>query len=170
IEGELHEATRLEMGAGTSLGRAAVNGTDQPVTQRPGAPRLGVEVPLGRIAIEADSRVEGRGAGLPAVGWDHDFDSVSATLELPPGWRLLHASGVDRATPTWIARWTLLDLFVVMVAAMATLRLFGVRAGALALATLVLTYTEPGAPRLLWLAVLAVEALRRVVPGGRLGS
>jgi hypothetical protein len=170
IEGELREATRLEMGAGTKLGRAAVNGADQPVTRRAGAQVVGVEVPLGPVAIDADSRVEGGVRRLPAVGWDHDFDAVSATLALPPGWRLLHASGVDHAAPTWIARWTLLDLFVVMVVAMATLRLFGRGPGALALATLALTYTEPGAPRMLWLAVLAAEALHRVVPRGRLAT
>ena len=102
------------------------------------------------------------------MGWDADFDGLSATLELPPGWRLLHASGVDRAQPTWIASWTLLDLFVVMVVAMATLRLFGVVGGGLALATLALVYTEPGAPRWVWLFVLAAEALRRAVPEGRL--
>src|SRR5262249_12012911 len=111
--------------------------------------------------------VESGVARLPAVGWDHDVDGLAATLALPPGWRLLHASGVDRASPTWIARWTLLDLFLVMVVATAALRLFGPRAGALALATLVLTWTEPGAPRLVWVAVLAAEALHRAVPPAR---
>ncbi len=170
IEGELRVATRLEMGDATTLGRAAVNGADQPVTRRTGVTQLGVEVPLGPLAVEADSRVEGGARRLPAVGWDHDFDALAATLQLPPGWRLLHASGVDRATPTWIASWTLLDLFVVMVVAMAALRLFGLAAGALALVTLALTYTEAGAPQWVWLAVLAAEALRRVVPEGRLAS
>jgi hypothetical protein len=159
------------MGAATSLGRAAVNGADQPVTRLAGAELAGVEVPLGPLGLDADSRVEGGVGRLPAVGWDHDFDSVSATLALPPGWRLLHASGVDAARPTWVSDWTLLDLFVVMVAAMATLRLFGPRAGALALVALGLSYTEPGAPRLVWVAVLAAEALHRVVPAaGRLAS
>ncbi len=128
----------------------------------------GVELPLGPLALDADSRVAGGARRLPAVGWDADVDALSATLELPPGWRLLHASGVDEASPTWIADWSLLDLFVVMVVAMATLRLFGVFGGALALATLALVYTEPGAPRWAWLSVLAVEALRRAVPEGRL--
>jgi hypothetical protein len=112
--------------------------------------------------------VEGGARRLPAVSWDADLDALAATLELPPGWRLLHASGVDRADPTWISRWTLLDLFVVMVVAMATLRLFGARAGGLALATLLLVYTEPGAPQWIWLLALAAEALRSVVPEGRL--
>src|SRR5262245_15765663 len=170
IEGELRATTRLEMGTGSVLGRAAVNGVDQPVTHRGGVTQAGVEVPLGPLALDADSRVEGGARRLPAVGWDHDFDSLTATLQLPPGWRLLHVSGVDSASPTWIASWTLLDLFVVMVVAMAVLRLFGVRAGALALATLGLTYTEAGAPQLIWVAVVATEALRRVVPAGRLAG
>jgi hypothetical protein len=168
ITGELRATTRLEMGLATTLGRAAVNGVDQPVTKRPGMTLRGVELPLGPVALDADSRVEGSARRLPAVGWDADVDALSATLELPPGWRLLHASGVDRAQPTWIAGWSLLDLFVVMVAAMATLRLFGAAAGGLALATLALIYTEPAAPNWVWLVVLAAEALRRAVPEGRL--
>jgi hypothetical protein len=158
------------MADSTTLGRAAVNGADHPVTRRTGVTQLGVELPLGPLALEADSRVESGARRLPAVGWDHDFDALAATLQLPPGWRLLHASGVDRATPTWIAGWTLLDLFVVMVVAMAALRLFGLAAGVLALVTLALTYTEPGAPQLVWVAVLAAEALHRVVPPGRLAA
>jgi hypothetical protein len=170
IEGDLRATTRLEMGAATALGRANVNGADQPVTRRAGVTQLGVEVPLGPLSLEADSRVEGGVRRLAAVGWDHDFDALEASVQLPPGWRLLHASGVDRASPTWIASWTLLDLFVVMVVTMAVLRLFGPRAGALALAALALSYTEAGAPRWTWVAVLAAEALARAVPPGRLAS
>ena len=170
IDGELRAATRLEMGAATALGRANVNGADQPVTRRAGVTQLGVEVPLGPLQLEADSRVEDGARRLPAVGWDHDFDALEASVQLPPGWRLLHASGVDRASPTWIASWTLLDLFVVMVVTMAVLRLFGPRAGALALAALALSYTEAGAPRWVWVAVLAAEALSRAVPPGRLAG
>jgi len=170
IAGELRAATRLEMGLATALGRAAVNGVDQPVTTRAGMTLRGVELPLGPLALEADSRVEGGARRLPAVGWDADVDALSATLELPPGWRLLHVSGVDEAQPTWIERWTLLDVFVVTVVAMAALQLFGLRAGALALAAVGLAYTEPSAPRWVWLFVLAAEALRRVVPEGRLAQ
>ncbi|HSD28959.1 MAG TPA: hypothetical protein VLL75_16795, partial [Vicinamibacteria bacterium] len=168
IQGRLRTATRLEMGALTALGRAAVNGTDQPITRRAGAELLGLEVPLGPLTIEADGRVEASARRLPAVGWAHDFDSLAGTLELPPGWRLLFAGGVDAASPTWVGRWTLLDLFVVMVIAMGTLRLYGTAAGVLAFATLALTYTERGAPQLVWVAVLAGEALRRAVSAGRL--
>jgi hypothetical protein len=167
IEGTIHARSRLEMGEGTDLGRAAVNGADQFLTRLPGSPRVGIQVSPGPVTIEADGRVVGSARSLPAVGWQHDFATVAATLELPPGYELVHAGGVDRARWTWLNRWTLLDLFVALVVAVSFLRLYGPGFGALAALTLALTATEPGAPRFAWLAVLAVEGLRRVVPAGR---
>jgi len=167
LEGTLRARARLEMGEGTALGRAAVDGTDQFLTRREGSERAGVQVPPGPVVVEADSRVEGSVGTLPAVSWARDVASLSATLELPPGWRLLHASGLDRAEWTWLNRWTLLDLFFALVAVVAFLRLHGPLVAALAAAALALTWTEPGAPRVAWLAVLAAEALQRAVPAGR---
>jgi len=167
ITGTLRSSLRLEMAERTALGRVAIAGQDQPITQRAGSKRLGVETLLGTIALEADSRVDGGARRLPAVGWDHDFESVAATLMIPPGYRLLHASGVDDASPTWIADWDLLSVFFVLLIGVATWRLFGTNAAALALATLALTWTESGAPALVWLALVVMEALRRVATRGR---
>jgi hypothetical protein len=169
ITGEVNRSWRLEADPAVALGRAALGGADQLLTRRAGSERVGLEVPQGPIALEADSRIDGRRGALPAVGWDLDVHGLRARLNLPPGWRLLHAAGVDRASTTWISRWTLLDLFVVLLVATALLRLAGPAIGALALAALGLSYTEPGAPQYLWIAVVAGEALRRVLAGGRLG-
>ena len=168
ITGAIVRSDRLGMTAGTELGRVAVNGQDQFITRIPGDEGPGVEVPRGEIEVSADSRVAREGARIPAVGWNQDFQSVSAELQLPPGWRILHASGVDGVSWTWVTRWSLLDLFVVLVVSMAFLRLFGPAWGALALLGLALTYTEPGAPRWVWVAVLSGEALRRALVRGRL--
>jgi len=170
IHGAIVRSDRLAMAPGTQLGRAAVNGVDQFITRLPGAPGDGIEIPRGEIEITADSRVPEPGSRLSAVGWDADFQSVAATLQLPPGWRLLHATGVDEVSASWVSRWSLLDLFVVLVVAMAFLRLFGPAWGALALAGLTLGYTELAAPRWIWIAVLAGEALRRAVVRGRLAT
>lgn len=166
IGGSLTRAWRLDMAAPTVLGRVAVDGHDQFITRlAPEAP-AGVEIRAGELTLDADSRLDGATRTLPAVGWLHDFQSLSAQLQLPPGWRLLHASGVDQARPTWVATWTLLDLFIVLITALATARLFGWPWGLLALLAVGLTYTEPNAPAAVWLFVLAAEALVRVVPDG----
>jgi hypothetical protein len=172
IAGVVRRSTRLEMTPGTELGRVAIGGRDQLITRLEDSPLAGIEVPQGPIRLVADSRVEANGGGLfaaavPAVGWDHDFQGLEGRLHLPPGWRLLHASGVDRASTTWLNRWTLLDLFAVLILSLAFFRLWSRGWGALALVGLALTWTEPGAPHWAWAAALAVEALRRVLPEGR---
>jgi hypothetical protein len=166
IAGSVRRSSRLEMRDPIELGRVAIDGSDQFITRVESSAGAGVEIPLGPIELSADSRVNDRSA-LSAVGWDHDFQALSAELWLPPGWRLFHASGVDRATATWLNRWTLLDLFVVLITAMGVYRLWGTRWGVLAIAALAVGYTEPDAPRWLWLAVLIGEGLRRALPDGR---
>ncbi len=170
INGRLRGTSRLDMPEPSTLGRAVVDGRDWFLTRLGDAGPIGVEVPPGELRLEAEGRVENADkSALPAVGWSQGFDQLSGRLLLPPGWSLLHASGVDRATPTWVTSWTLLDFFLVLIAALAAGRLFGPVWGALALATLVLTWIAPLAPRWVWLGALAAEALVRVLRSGRAG-
>ncbi len=164
LNGHLQRASRLEMQAPTVLGRVSVGGEDQFITQLAGkTATTGVEVRQGEVNVNADSRVLAQPSDLPAVGWNHDFHSVSSTLHLPPGFRLLHASGVDDVQATWIKHWTLLELFLALVLAIGVWRLFGAAWGALALLTFTLTFPELGAPRYVVLLVLIVEALFRAL-------
>src|SRR5690606_2594379 len=158
IEGRLRASSRLEMPAPAVLGRAEVNGRDWFLTRLAPDGPVGVEVPPGAVSVRADGRIP-RDWMLRAIGWGRDVDALSATLHLPPGWRLLHVSGADRATPTWLGAWwgDLLRIFLALVGAAAVARLFGAGFGALALAAFVLTWSEPGAPLWTWLAALAAE-------------
>lgn len=168
IDGQVAAPTRLELAAPFLLGRAGVDGREQFITYLDNPAVRGLELRPGPLSMVADSRLEPSGSdGLPATGWNLDFQKASATLQLPPGWRLLAASGVDYAPSTWLQRWTLLDLFLVLIGAMAAERLFGWPIGVLALATLALTYHEPGAPQWSWLFLLGAVVLRRVLPPGR---
>lgn len=171
ISGEVAAPLRLELAAPFVLGRANVDGQEQFITFLDDPAVRGVELRPGPLSAVADSRLEPGASGsrgqLPATGWNHDFQNVSTTVQLPPGWRLLAAAGVDSAPTTWLNRWTLLDLFLVLIGSLAAARLFGWPVGALALVTLALTYHEPGAPQWSWLLLLGAVTLRRVLPPGR---
>lgn len=168
ITGTVHRATRLEMLPPTVLGRVAVGGKDQFITHLDKDPtKAGVELRQGELSVSADSRISGNPSNLPAVGYDHDFHSVSATLHIPPGYRLFHASGADEVPGTWVRHWTLLELFLVLVLSLAFGKLFGRAWGALALVTFTLVFPETEAARWLWAAALVMEALARVVPSGK---
>ncbi len=161
LQGRLSRSWRLEAAAPIDLGRIEVDNEPQLITQhREGK---GVEVRHGQLNLVADSRINDAQRQLPAAGWNTDLQSVNTMLHLPPGWRLLAAPGADSAF-TWISRWTLLDLFIVLIAAVAALRLFGPAWAATTLFTLALIWHEPGAPRGSWLALIAVTALLRVLP------
>ncbi|MBU0482915.1 MAG: hypothetical protein KKB30_00165 [Proteobacteria bacterium] len=168
ITGSITKQWRLEMNLPAILGRVAVDGRDQLITQKSGSSRTGVEIRRGQLNLTADSRTI-RMSEMPAVGWNHDFQKVSAVLNLPAGWRLFDADGIDRV-PTWLKNWTLLDLFLVLIIGLAVTRLWGLGRGVLALLTLLITYHEPGAPRWIWLNLLAASGLLRVLPKGRIAS
>lgn len=171
LGGQITQGGRLETTPDMQLGQVTLNGQPQLITRLADANRVGVEVRQGPLNLTADSRYLASRHVLPAVGWNTDLHTLRTLLHLPPGWSLLAASGMDQAPDTWLARWTLLDLFLVLLAAVAAYRLWGWPWGVLTLLTLVLIWHESagmGPPRWVWLHLLAATALLRVLPAGRL--
>lgn len=162
LSGRLHSRWRLEAAAPLQLGQALVDGAPQLITRQ--GEGVGIEVRRGQLDLMADSRIAGAGRRLPAHGWNLDVQHLAASLHLPPAWRLFAAPGVDQVPGTWMSQWTLLDLFVVLIAAIAAYRLFGVGTGLLSLLTLVLIWHEPGAPRWSWINLIAALALLKGLP------
>jgi hypothetical protein len=164
ISGELTRSWRVEAGPVLTLGQVLVNGQPSFVTRLPDSDRGGVEVRQGRLDLVADGRIEHEHREIPASGWSVDLQSAEARLHLPPGWDLLAVSGVDNLPDSWVNRWTLLDLFLVLIFALGVARLWGWVWGLTALITLILTWHQPEAPRLVWLHVLGSFALLRLFP------
>ncbi|MGD9364284.1 MAG: hypothetical protein PVH87_01225 [Desulfobacteraceae bacterium] len=164
IHGTLSRQWSLAMDAPVALGRVAVDGKDQVITAQGDQDKAGVELRQGNLNLQSDARLPRRSGSIRAVGWDHDFQKVSGELHLPPGWRLMAAMGVDQVSDTWIQSWSLLDFFLVLIIALAVFKLRDWRWGLLALAAMVLLFQEPGAPRIVWLHILAVLAILPLLP------
>lgn len=167
ITGRMLERWRLDMAMPFALLSATEADDALQITASEG--RTGVEVRRARLDVAALGRVETRGP-MPVVGWSNDAMSADTTLHLPPGHRLLAAVGADAAPTSWIGRWRVLDLFVLLIVTVAVGRLFGPTAGTLALVAVALSYHELGAPVWTWLNLLAAAALVRVAPPGKLAS
>lgn len=168
ISGRMTRGWRLNALPQTKLGQVTLDGKNQLITRLEGSEKQGVEVRKGQINLSADSRISGPVDAINAVGWEQTFTNASAVLNLPPGWRLFAASGIDNDPDSWVSRWTLLDLFLVLIASLAICRLWNVYWGFFALLSLAMIWHEPGAPRFVWLNILAAVALLRVLPEGRL--
>ena len=163
LNGQMQQIWRLDVAAGTELGAVRIDGDGQLVTANPKTGAHGVEIRNRNLQMEAIGRTA-QARELAATGWDTAADSLKLTLILPPGWRVFAVLGADQVEGDWLTAWTLLDLFVLLIFSMALLRLWGLRAGLLALLALGLAYHEPAAPRYTWLFLLLPLALLRVIP------
>jgi len=166
IKGTMTKGWRLVTASELKLGSVRIDDKPQFITTLKGGEDKGVEVRRGMINLQAESRYTESVSTIPVTGWKHDFQQVSTRLFLPPGWKLFSAHGADNLPNTWLQRWTLLDLFMVLIIAVAIGRLWSWKWGGFALLTMVLIWHEPGAPKYIWLNLVAAIALLRVLPKG----
>lgn len=170
ISGKMTKGWRLNALPEIQIGQVKLNGQNQLITTSENTNKQGVEVRKGTINLQADSRIKGDISEISAAGWEQDFHQLQVELNLPPGWRLLAASGVDNVPNSWISQWTLLDLFLVLIASLAISRLWTIYWGIFALITLSLCWHEIQSPHFIWLNILAAIALIRVLPAGKFQS
>lgn len=161
------QISRLNMAQDFQLGRVRIDEKPQFITQDEQG-LSGVEIRQRDINLGAESRFETGVSTLPVSGWEHDLQQVNTTLHLPPGWQLFSASDTDNLPKSWIQAWSLLDIFLVLIIALAIGYLYNWKWSVLALVTLVLVWHENDAPRFIWLNLLAATALLKVLPTGRL--
>lgn len=169
VSGSMSRDWRLDVAAPYVLERAESGGEGLLVTQS-GAGLTGVELRESAVNLGAGVRIGTRKGELPIAGWQQPFDSINWTLHLPYSYRLLAAPGADSAGGSWIARWTLLDVFLVAVTALLAARLLGWIGGVIVLGYLVLGYHEANAPLWTLLAVIALGLAVKALPAGKLRS
>lgn len=159
---QLHQGFRIELDEG-ELGRVSIAGQDQLITATTEGGRPGVELRDTNAQVTAEWRVAHALSELPAVGWSEDAQHVSTTLELPPGWLLLHATGVDRAPLAWSNQWTLLGFFALLLVSVVVGRVYGPAWGVAAFVGLGLAYPDDEAPTWIWVVLAALLALHRAL-------
>ena len=167
LTGTLPRMQRLDVGAPWQLQRAS-QGNEPLLVTDGGAGRTGVELRSANLNLYAGLRVADRSGSLPSAGWLVSLENIDAVLHLPYGYRLIGAGSVDRSPNSWIAQWSLLDLFVVALIALLAGRLLGWRWAAIAACFLILSLHEAGAPRWTLGVAFAFALLMRALPAGRL--
>ncbi len=157
ITGKVSRSWRIESTPPMVPGRITISGRDQLITRINSKSPPGVELRQGRLDMTAESRIRA-GGPVPVTGWKMNMKQVKCILNLPPGWRILHAEGVDSAN-TWITQWTLFDVFITLIFFLGVGRVHGWGKAFIALAAMLILYHEPDTPVMIWLVLLATFAL-----------
>ncbi|HEY0801247.1 MAG TPA: hypothetical protein VGD54_10410, partial [Steroidobacteraceae bacterium] len=166
INGQMRTDWRLDMRPPFTLAHARLQTDDLLVTKGTGEV-TGVEIRSPEIKLSALARINKFGGTLPATGWNERFDQVNGTLTLPPGHRLLAALGADRAPGAWLEQWSLMDIFLVLLASAIAFRLFGVAYAAVAFLGIALVHQENEFVVWVFLLALVTLILFRQLPEGR---
>jgi hypothetical protein len=167
ISGRMQNGWRLDMREPYRLLSARLDEEDNLlVTRGMEAGTTGVELRRPELNLTASARLEPVAGRMAASGWDERFQSVNGVLNLPPGHQLLAVLGAETSPNAWINRWTLLDIFLALVTAVAIGRLVGVLWGVVTGVALVLTFQEPLAASWLWINAVLPLALARFAPEG----
>jgi hypothetical protein len=161
VYGNMHQDWRLELGQPFTLGRVEIANEPQLITKLSDEGDAGVEIRSSRLEMNAVSQLE-RTGNLPISGWSDQVSRVETNIHLPPAWSVLYVSGAESVRGSWLEKWSLWDIFLVLIIAVSIAKVINPTTGLLALATLVLTYHRIGAPAVLWLCLIAMLALLRV--------
>ncbi len=136
------------LAADYAVGRVEVDGELQLVnTVLGGEP--GVAVQQGDVSLAALGTLPA-GTEMTAAGGWADATDLRASLQLPPGWRLLWTRGVDRAPDAWLSRWTLWDVFTLVLIAVLAMRFLRLPFAVLATAALVFVLPDHNGVALTW--------------------
>jgi hypothetical protein len=162
LSGNGQQTWRLDVAQGHKLGAVKIGGAGQLITKNPGNGSEGVEVRDRNLTMQAVGRLE-RTAKIAATGWQKDAESLSAELNLPPGWRLLAVFGADWSSGDWLTSWSLFDVFMLLIFVLAVWKLWGWKAALVGLLGFLATYQELRAPLLSWVVLVVVLAAVRLI-------
>lgn len=165
VSGQMLRDWRLDLAPPFKAMRASENGEPVLITQGRTAGYTGVELRSRDLNMSATARIDSATSTLPATGWQQAFESVQTTLNVPPGFELIAATGADRAPSSWLDRWDLMDVFVAALIVFLFVIAFGKFAGLIPAAFVLLAWHEPDVPQ--WSLMLAIVAAMLLLPRWR---
>ena len=164
LSGSMTRDFRVDLNPPLKLLSARIGEEDRLITAGAKPQQRGVEIREGSFTLNADSSLASPSRELPVGAWDLSLDNASWTLNLPPGYRLLHASGASRAPGTWLERFSLLDVFLILLALVLLRRALGTAVAAAALLFFTVAYHENSQMALLLALLSGLLLIERALP------
>ena len=97
-----------------------------------------------------------RAEPLPPNTWSVEAESLNARLHLPPGWMMLWSNGVDEVEGSWLSKWGIWDVFIVLLLLCLVWGLGGWKWTAIVAGTVLIGYQLDNAPTFGWVLLAAV--------------
>ena len=124
ITGRLNSNKRLESANDYNLTQFEQNGEGVPITVWNKG--VGLDLLAGEQNLVSYSTVDNF-TNISASGWNTGFHNSEIILDVPPGFRLLWVDGDLDAPDSWISKWDLYDVFLLIISGFAIFKMLGLR-------------------------------------------
>ncbi|HMO19027.1 MAG TPA: hypothetical protein PKA63_13430 [Oligoflexia bacterium] len=134
LNGVLNSESRINILPEYSLGGATLSGSLVPITLDPKTGESGVEIRGANFALSGTSKIDKPfffKTAFSSTGWNSEMEQVNFILPLPPSWKLLAIGNVSSASGTWVSLWNSYDVFLLLILAIMTAKLFNKKVSAL---------------------------------------
>lgn len=100
---------------------------------------------------------------LPPNTWSIEAENFGARLHLPPGWMLLWSTGIDEVKGSWLSKWGIWDVFIVLLLLCLVWGLGGWKWTAIVAGAVLIGYQLDQAPTIGWVLLAGMcYALRAI--------
>ena len=159
----VHSKSELRLNANYELGSVHVDDIPRLITYLDGEqgtqPGVTLHPDPDHAKINALSQL-GKQREFSAVGWQTDAERLYARLSLPPGWKLLWTTGIDKVNESWLSSWwNLWDIFLCVLLVVVVYRLAGVVLASLVTVSLLLSYQDFAWTAFGWLILALIGLL-----------
>ncbi len=162
ITGRLDKPQRLNVNNHLVLGEVKIDNKRELITLDSNKNLSGVEVNKVNLNLKSVGTLKLQNT-IDAVNWQQNIKSLKWQINLPPGWRMFAVFGAESVKGDFLTSWSLLDLFLVLVFALAVYRVWGLWAGVIALFGFALSYHDYEAPCYIWFVLLVPIVLLKHV-------
>lgn len=168
ISSNVSAETRLS--ASYELGTVLIDGAPRVITDlnTEAGSKPGIVLSPSNYSVHSVGTIQ-TGSVITANGWDMNVDALTASLNVPPGWKLLWTTGVDQVRGAWLSGWwNLWDIFICVLIVIVLYRVAGLPVAVITAVAVVLAYQDHQVPAIGWLLLGLVLLLDRFIKSSRL--
>ncbi|HMO01773.1 MAG TPA: hypothetical protein PKD37_02410 [Oligoflexia bacterium] len=165
LNGTLKNYDRLTVAEDMKLGSVFANNNRSLITS--GLDGEGIEFRHNNLNLTAEGIVQKNNVPIAATGWKLPADQLTVELQLPPAWKLIHASGVDKVQGSWLGSWDLLRVFLTIAVVFLSAKILGKYPAIFIGVGLLLNHSHNEFPFSYWFSLLISFAILKVAKPGK---
>lgn len=139
LKGSIKRNSVMTVNSDFKIAKAKINSSDVPLLVDKETSKTGLNLHQGYVNIQSEGRYKNI-KEISLAPFSFVKGNVSLKLELPAGWKIFNIKNIKDDNFSWVSKWNLLKLFYLFLTCFILIKVFSLRAGIVALISMVLMH------------------------------